>query len=50
MSLSRYLASVVQKEVSSGWPEGYFEEVAGGWKGEPLERPPQGDYEKRDTL
>lgn len=47
MSLSRYLAEVVQREVQSGWPEGYFEEVIGGWVGEPLERPEQLELEER---
>jgi hypothetical protein len=26
------------------WPEGFFEEVVGGWQGE-LERPDQGSFE-----
>jgi hypothetical protein len=50
ISLSRYLASLVQAEVPSGWPERFFEDVVGGWKGEPLERPPQGKYEEREAL
>lgn len=29
------------------WPAGFFEEVIGGWHGEPLERPEQGEYEQR---
>jgi hypothetical protein len=24
-------------DVPDEWPEGFFEEVVGGWKGEPLE-------------
>ena len=31
-----------------GWPEGFFERVAGAWKGEPLRREDQGEYEARD--
>ena len=50
ISLSRYLASLVQTEVPSGWPERFFEDVVGGWKGEPLERPQQGKYEEREGL
>jgi hypothetical protein len=50
MSLSRYLAKLVQTEVPPEWPEGFFEEVVGGWRGEPLERPPQGEYEDREAL
>jgi hypothetical protein len=50
ISLSRYLASLVQAEVPTGWPEGFFEEIVGGWKGEPLERPSQGKFEEREAL
>jgi hypothetical protein len=50
MSLSRFLADVIRREVGVGWPERFFDEVVGGWKGQPLERPPQGDLEHRDTL
>ena len=39
MSPSRFVADLVQREVRRGWPERFFEEVVGGWKGEPLERP-----------
>lgn len=49
-SLSSYLADLVVSEVSGDWPEGFFEEVAGGWKGKPLERPKQGRSERRDRL
>ena len=37
-SLSSYLADLVVREVASEWPEGFFEEVVGGWKGKPLKR------------
>jgi len=33
-----------------GWMPGFFEEVIGGWVGEPLERPEQGEYETREQL
>lgn len=50
MSVSGYLAEVVGREVGGeDWPEGFFEEVLGGWQGE-LERPAQGEYEERETL
>lgn len=29
------------------WPAGFFEEIIGGWQGQPLERPAQGEYEQR---
>ncbi|BAZ03262.1 hypothetical protein NIES37_72750 (plasmid) [Tolypothrix tenuis PCC 7101] len=32
------------------WMPGFFEEVIGGWVGEPLERPEQGNYEIREQL
>jgi len=46
-SLSSYLADLVVQEVAGEWPEGFFEEIAGGWKGEPLQRPKQGRTERR---
>ena len=49
-SLSSYLADLVVNEVAGEWPEGFFEEVPGGWKGEPLERPTQGRIERRERL
>ena len=50
MSVSKYLATLVKKEAGSGWPDGYFERVVGGWKGESLKRPPQGEFEERHVL
>ena len=50
MSVSRYLAELVRREVGTGWPEGFFEVVVGGWQGESLQRPPQEDLERRDKL
>ncbi len=41
---------VVHRKEKRGWPTGYFERTAGSLADEPLERPPQGDYEERDTL
>jgi len=48
-SLSSYLADLVISEVAGEWPERFFEEVVGGWKGD-LERPEQGQFEKREPL
>ncbi len=50
MSVSRYLAELVRREMSPDWPEGYFDEVVGGWAGPALERPPQGNLEQRQPL
>ena len=47
LSVSKYLALLIKKEVENQWPEGYFE-LFGSWQGDPLERPPQGDYEQRE--
>ena len=48
LSISRYLAELIRREVETEWPEGYFTDVIGGWVGEPLERAPQGDFEARE--
>jgi hypothetical protein len=50
VSVSRYLAHLVRERTSTGWPRGWFERVPGGWQGDPLERPPQGDFEAREDL
>ena len=47
ISVSRYLAELVKKEVTTEWPEDYAKTVFGGWQGEPLERPEQGELEQR---
>ena len=49
-SLSSYLADLVVSEVAGEWPESFFEEVVGGWRDEPLDRPKQGRAERRDRL
>jgi hypothetical protein len=52
MSVARFLEELVEREIgkSEKWPEGFFQEVVGGWKGEPLERAPQSPPETRDQL
>jgi hypothetical protein len=50
ISISRYLAELVKRQVASEWPKGFFDDVVGGWQGERLTRPPQGDYERRESL
>ena len=49
VTMNLVLTELVRRGASS-WPGGYFEEVVGGWKGEPLQRPPQGAQEVRDDL
>ena len=50
VSTSRFVAELVKREVDAAWPPGFFEEIVGGWQGEPLQRPPQGQFEVRETL
>lgn len=50
LSVSRYLGDLIKRDVKSVWPEGYFEDVIGGWQGEVLERPAQGAYEIREDF
>ena len=49
LSVSRYLAELVKREVANQWPEDYFE-VFEKWEGDPLQRPIQEAYEQRKTL
>ena len=42
--------SDVQNGMQTKWPEGFFENVIGGWKGEPLKREHGGPYEVREEL
>ncbi len=49
-SVSRYVAEMARRELTSGWPEGFFEEVVGGWQGLPLARSPELDHEHRESL
>jgi hypothetical protein len=50
VSVSRYLAELVQREAGGGWPAGYFEAVVGKWQGEAPIRPEQGELEARAAL
>lgn len=49
MSVSKYLAHLVKKELDNQWPEDFLA-TFGGWQGESLQRPDQGDYENRREL
>ncbi len=50
MTVSGYLAELVTREVARDWPEGFFDQVVGGWKGRALRRPTQGRFETRVDL
>ena len=49
LSASKYLAKLIKREIHTQWPENYFE-LFGSWEGERLDRPQQGEYEKRAEL
>ncbi len=49
LSVSKYLAQLIKKEIGDEWPEGYFD-IFGSWEGAPLERPEQGNFEKREEF
>ncbi|MCF6205205.1 MAG: hypothetical protein L3J59_16335 [Methylococcaceae bacterium] len=49
LTVSKYLANLIKKEVANDWPEGYFE-LFGSWEGDALQRPEQGDFENREEL
>lgn len=41
---------LVQLPQAPGWPHGFFERTAGSLAHDPIERPPQGEYEARDEI
>lgn len=43
-------SSPIKTPPELGWMPGFFEEVIGGWVGEPLLRAEQGEYETREKL
>lgn len=49
LSVSKYLALLIEREVENQWPENYFD-LFGNWQGELLERPDQGDFEQRSSF
>ena len=49
-SVSKYLAEIVRRELTDAWPEGYFDDVVGGWRGGELTRPPQQEFEAREVF
>ncbi|MFP4596969.1 MAG: hypothetical protein ACLFVJ_01880 [Persicimonas sp.] len=50
MTVSEYARDLLERQVLDQWPEGFFERVAGGWKGDALERPPQDELESREQI
>jgi hypothetical protein len=50
LSVSSYLADLVQGQIIDKWPKNFFSDVVGSWAGEPLTRPSQLELETRDEL
>ncbi len=50
LTVSGFLARILVRELGQGWPDGYFEDVVGSWRGETLVRGPQGELEERLAL
>lgn len=53
--ITAILEDVTENEVittpeNKGWQKGFFEEVIGGWEGEPLVREAQPEYQEREDL
>ena len=40
MTVDSYITEIITRETYSTWPEGFFQQVVGGWRGEPLQRFP----------
>ncbi len=49
LSVSKYLALLIEREVENQWPENYFD-LFGNWQGIPLERSDQGNFENRSDF
>ncbi|HIO91639.1 MAG TPA: hypothetical protein EYG68_02205 [Leucothrix mucor] len=49
LSMSKYLALLIQKDISKQWPENYFD-LFGSWEGETLRRSEQGEFENREVF
>jgi len=44
------VSSGSEREAQKGWLPGFFEKTAGCFADDPIQRPPQGDYEQRRDL
>jgi hypothetical protein len=50
LSVSGFVTELVEREVGKGWPEGFFDEVLGGWRGEDIQRPAHLPLEVREEI
>lgn len=41
---------IAQLPEAPGWPPGFIERTYGSLADDPIERPPQGDFEERDAI
>lgn len=48
ISVSKYIAGLIERDVGNQWPEGYFE-LAGAWQGD-FELPDEGEFEVRESF
>ena len=48
--VSRYVAELVKRDVSQGWPKGYFKRIAGVAHDAPIKHEPSGLPEERLPL
>jgi hypothetical protein len=48
VSVSSYIAELLQRHIADDWPEDFFTKVVGGWQAKPLKRPPQSKFEVRE--
>ena len=50
MPVSRYVADLVKRDVSQGWPEDYFERISGAAESAAIRYEPSGPPEERLPL
>ena len=50
LPISRYVADLVKRDVGQGWPEDYFERIAGVTEGSTIRYEPSGPPEERLPL
>jgi hypothetical protein len=50
MSISRYVADLVKRDIVQGWPEDYLERISGAAEGATFRYEPSGQPEERLPL
>jgi hypothetical protein len=50
LSVTSFVTGLVEREICKSWPKWFFDEVVGGWQGEPPERPAHLPLEVQDDL